>query len=197
MLFRSLGYNSQGGSSIDTQTTVSGGNVAVTSSVPTRTGYSFSSWNSLANGGGTNYSANATYPSSGTISGDATLFAKWTANSIPISFDSNTATSGSMSSLTTVADSAIAITSNSFSKTGFTFSGWSTTASGSVSYSNNSNISVVETTTLYAIWGANTLAITYNSQGGSAISSGTTASSGSISASPGSPTRSEIGRAHV
>ena len=186
----SLGYNSQGGSSIDTQTTVSGGNVAVTSSVPTRTGYSFSSWNSAANGGGTNYSANATYPSSGTISGDATLFAKWTANSIPISFDSNTATSGSMSSLTTVADSAIAITSNSFSKTGFTFSGWSTTASGSVSYSNNSNISVVETTTLYAIWSANTLAITYNSQGGSAISSGTTASSGSISASPGSPTRS-------
>ncbi len=44
-------------------------------------------------------------------------------------------------------------------------------------------------TTFYAQWTPNNLTVTYNSQGGGAINSGTTVTGGSIAASPGTPVR--------
>jgi uncharacterized repeat protein (TIGR02543 family) len=81
-------------------------------------------------------------------------------------------------------------------KTGYTFAGWCTTqpAAGSActatSRSAASTFAITSDTTLYAQWTATTLTITYDSQSGSAISSGSTTTGGSISSSPGTPTRS-------
>ena len=75
----SLAYNSQGGTSVDTQTLVASGQVSITSTTPTRSGYIFSSWNTIADGSGTTYASSATYPAAGTISSNATLYAQWTA----------------------------------------------------------------------------------------------------------------------
>ena len=74
-------------------------------------------------------------------------------------------------------------------RSGYSFKGWFTSSSGGSAISFPYSHGQSSTFTLYAQWLAD-LNVTYNSQGGSAISSGTTASSGSISASPGSPTRS-------
>ena len=75
----SLTYNSQSGTSVDTQTLVASGQVSITSTTPTRSGYIFSSWNTNADGSGTTYASSATYPASGTINSNATLYAQWTA----------------------------------------------------------------------------------------------------------------------
>lgn len=75
----SLTYNSQGGTPVDTQTLVASGQVSITSTTPTKSGYIFSSWNTNADGSGTTYASSATYPASGTINSNATLYAQWTA----------------------------------------------------------------------------------------------------------------------
>ena len=52
-----------------------GTNTTLSSSTPTRTGYTFAGWNTKADGSGTNYAEGATY----TANADVTLYAKWTA----------------------------------------------------------------------------------------------------------------------
>ena len=62
----------------------------------TRTGYSFSGWNTAANGSGTAYADGATY----SFAADVTLYAQWTA--LPnhtVTFNANGGT-GSMSNQT-------------------------------------------------------------------------------------------------
>ena len=74
-------------------------------------------------------------------------------------------------------------------RSGYSFAGWFAASSGGsaltfpYTHGQSSNFN------LYAQWIAD-INVTYNTQGGSAISSATTASSGTISASPGTPTRS-------
>jgi uncharacterized repeat protein (TIGR02543 family) len=75
-------------------------------------------------------------------------------------------------------------------KTGYTFSGWNTAADGTgTSYASSGSYTLNAPLTLYAKWTANSLTVTYDSQGGSSIANGTTTVGGSISSSPGTPTR--------
>jgi uncharacterized repeat protein (TIGR02543 family) len=109
-------------------------------------------------------------------------------NDKTVIFNGNGATSGSMADQT--ACSTTNLTSNAFTRTGYIFSGWNTVANGSgTSYANGASFPFTANTTLYAQWTANTLTITYDSQGGSAISNGTTTTRGTV-LDPGNPTRS-------
>ncbi len=111
-----------------------------------------------------------------------------TAASFSVTFNGNGSTGGSMSNQT--ASTATALTSNAFTRTGYTFAGWNTVAGGGgTAYANNASYPFTANATLYAQWTANTLTATYDSQGGSAITSGSTTSGGSIASSPGTPTR--------
>jgi uncharacterized repeat protein (TIGR02543 family) len=79
---------------------------------------------------------------------------------------------------------------NTYTRSGYTFAGWndgSTTYAAGVTYPSSGT--VAGPVTLTATWTAATLTVTYDSQGGSAISSGSTTVGGSISGSPGTPTR--------
>jgi uncharacterized repeat protein (TIGR02543 family) len=69
-----------------------------------------------------------------------------------VTFDNNGG-SGSMSPQS--ASTATAITSNSFTKNGFTFGGWSATQNGSLVYADGASYPFSSSTTLYAIWTAN------------------------------------------
>ena len=136
-----------------------------------KTGYSFSGWTELANGSGTVYSPSNTTTIA--MSQDRVLYAKWTATTFPVTFDSNTATSGTISNQTFTAGTSQALTSNSFAKTGYTFNGWNTVANGSgTSYTNAQSVTLYETTTAYAQWTAGTYSVTFDSN---------TAGSGSMS----------------
>jgi uncharacterized repeat protein (TIGR02543 family) len=74
---------------------------------------------------------------------------------------------------------------------GYTFAGWfdgANTYSEPATYPSSGTVKV--NVTLTATWSANTFNIIFNSQGGSAISDSATVTGASISASPGTPTRS-------
>jgi uncharacterized repeat protein (TIGR02543 family) len=117
------------------------------------------------------------------------VYLKKTVPSFTVTFNDNGSTGGSMSDQTS--SSATNLTANAFTRTGYTFAGWNTAADGSgTSYADEASYPFDANVTLYAQWTANTLNVTYDSQGGSAISSGTTTTGGSIASSPGSPTRS-------
>jgi uncharacterized repeat protein (TIGR02543 family) len=135
-----------------------------------KTGYTFAGWSLSTDGSGTVYSPSNTTTIA--MSSNRILYAKWSANSFLVSFDSNTATSGSISSQTYTAGTAQALTTNSFTKTGYTFSGWATTSSGAVVYSNSQSVTLYETTTVYAKWNANSFPVIFDSN---------TATSGSMS----------------
>jgi len=75
-------------------------------------------------------------------------------------------------------------------KTGYTFSGWNTLANGTgTAYPAGASYTANAPLTLNAKWTANTLAVTYDTQGGNTISSGSTTTGGVIPSSPGTPTR--------
>jgi uncharacterized repeat protein (TIGR02543 family) len=73
-----VSFDSEGGSAIASESGVDGTTISLPAA-PSRAGYSFSGWNTQANGSGTNYAAGATY----TLTGTTTLYALWTANPPP------------------------------------------------------------------------------------------------------------------
>jgi uncharacterized repeat protein (TIGR02543 family) len=153
-----------------------------------RTGYSFAGWSD-----GTNtFAAGVTYPSTGTVSGNVTLTATWTANTQAITYAAGSGGSGSApTSPTTVAFSATFTTpTNTFTKAGYSFSGWSdgtNTYAAGVTYPSTGSIS--GDVTLTATWTADALTVTYNSQGGTSVNSGTVNTAASIQSAPTAPTR--------
>ena len=70
-------YDANGGSDApDAQQKGENVQLTLSSTVPTRTGYTFAGWNTASDGSGTAYAAGATY----TANADLTLYAQWTQN---------------------------------------------------------------------------------------------------------------------
>lgn len=137
---------------------------AISASTPTRSGYTFSSWNTAANGSGTTYasSASLTMPAS-----NLTLYAQWTAMNNGVSYNANGGTGAPTGANYNYGD-PVTVSSTSPSRTGYTFTGWNTAANGSgTPYSatdvfNMPNGAVV----LYAQWTATNYAVDYDPNGG-------------------------------
>jgi uncharacterized repeat protein (TIGR02543 family) len=122
---------------------------ALTTNAFTRTGYTFSGWNTAFDGTGTSYAAGAFYP----FTAANTLYAEWTATSYNVTFVGNGATSGTMSPETH--NTLTALSPNAFVKTGYTFSGWNTAANGTgTSYAGGASYPFFSATSLYAQWTA-------------------------------------------
>jgi uncharacterized repeat protein (TIGR02543 family) len=131
--------------------------LTLSSTVPTRDGYTFAGWNTADDGSGTPYAAGATY----TGNADLSLYAKWTANTYSVHFNGNGSTSGSMDNESFTYDEAKTLTTNAFSRTGYTFDGWATTAGGDVAYADGQSVSNLTaengaTVQLFAHWSSNT-----------------------------------------
>ena len=105
-----------------------GGNHTVQANPFSRTGYTFSGWNTAADGNGTRYSAGDTLTVSGA---NVTLYAQWTGNQRTIKFDGNGATSGSVADVSVnktggtlrTGDKAV-LPANGFTLDGYQFDGW-------------------------------------------------------------------------
>ena len=155
-------FNSNGGSGWMTPQTA---NVptGLTHNTFTRTGYSFSGWNTLPGGGGTPYADGAVY----SFAADLTLYAQWTA--LPnhtVTFNSNGG-SGTMSPQ--IANVSTALIPNAFTRPGYSFSGWNTQAGGGgATYADGAVYSFSADLTLYAQWtNLPNHTVTFNSNGGS------------------------------
>ena len=110
-----------------------------------RSGYTFAGWSTTAGGAAV---ANPYVPT-----GSITLYARWTAGTFAITFDSNTATSGTLANLSITAGTAKNLSANTFSKTGFSFIGWNTAANGTgTSYAAAASVTFFGNVTLYAQW---------------------------------------------
>ena len=133
----------------------------------TRTGYTFASWNTAANGSGTTYQAGNNL----TVTADVTLYAQWTPlPTFSVTYNPNGGTGGttdaditSGTQYTVKSDTDVGVT-----RTGFTFAGWNTEAGGGgTSYQAGSDLTVTGDVTLYAQWTPlPTFSVTYNPNGG-------------------------------
>lgn len=81
-----VSYNANGGSGApSSQTKWYGKTLTLTSSKPTRNYYTFSKWNTVSGGTGTNYSSGGSY----TANASATLYAQWVVAKVNIVYNAN------------------------------------------------------------------------------------------------------------
>ena len=126
-------------------------------------GYTFSGWNTAADGSGTSYAANAHY----SISAALTLYAQWSAvsESVTYALGGGTGTLPNQASLT-IGQTFTVASGSALSYTAKNFSGWS---DGTNTYLPGATYTIGTTTvTLTALWVPVQYVVTYATNGGSA-----------------------------
>lgn len=183
-----LSYDAAGGSDAPTSQTstkksssdISGNTVSFTisSTAPVRTGYTFDGW-STTEGGSAEYQPGETIAVA--YDTTVTLYAVWTALYFTLSYDANNGT-GAPNSETLQAGTAATLSTTVPSRAGYKFLGWGGTASdSSPSYQAGGSISIVQDTTLYALW-TKTVTLSYDAQGGTGAPSDDTGSTSTTTA---------------
>lgn len=160
-------WNPNGGTVDPTSTTKTHGSTLGTLPTPTRAAdaqytYTFKGW-FTATTGGTQISASTT------VTGNVTYYAQWTATlrSYTATFNGNGGDTPSPSTITKTYGSELG-TLPTCSRTGYTFLGWYTASSGGTKISSTTKI--IGTVTYYAQWSINSYTLTYNVNGGNAVS---------------------------
>ncbi|MEI6604597.1 MAG: leucine-rich repeat protein [Verrucomicrobiota bacterium] len=172
----SVTYDSNASSSgsvpVDSATYATGTSVIVKANTGalTKTGFTFTGWNTAADGSGTSYAASGSaILTMGTA--NVILFAKWEVT-YTVTYNSNGSTSGTVptDAGTYAAGTLVTLRANtgSLTKTGFTFTGWNTAANGSgTSYASSGSATLTmgsASVILYAKWDV-TYSVTYDSNG--------------------------------
>lgn len=155
-----VAYNGNGSTSgtAPTTVTVDKGSTTTAAANPfTKTGSTFTGWNTAANGSGTSYAVGATI----TPTSNITLYAQWQGNPT-ITFNANKPTGAGSAN---VAGQPANVSSHPYNTTytiptttptlkGYTFAGWNTAANGSgTSYAAGATTSAITAnTTFYAQW---------------------------------------------
>lgn len=142
-----VSYNANGGSNAPTsQTKWYGTNITLSSSTPTRTGYTFGGW-ATSSSGGVSYTPGATYSANSSI----TLYAVWSIISYTVRYDANGG-SGAPGYQTKNYGSSITLSTTKPTRTNYNFKGWATSSTGGVSYASGATYSSNANITLYAVW---------------------------------------------
>lgn len=126
-----------------------------------RENYSFTGWNTQADGTGTGYQPNDLY----WMKADVThvLYAQWTEkDKTRLTYDANGGT-GDMAAKEGYVDAKVKVDANQFNRSGYTFTGWNTQADGKGTeydsgddYTLLANVDNANPNKLYAQWKANT-----------------------------------------
>ena len=158
-----VSYNANGGTGVpDSQIKYYGQNLTLSSTIPTRAGYTFKGWGS---------SASATSPVNhpgGTYTGNAayTYYAIWQINTYAVSYDANGGT-GAPANQTKTYGKTLVLSTTKPTRTGYDFKGWGVSSSDtSVDYDPGDNYTNNAAVTLYAIWSLKTYTIKYDANGG-------------------------------
>ena len=113
----------------------------------TREGYTFTGWNTKADGTGTGYADGATVK----FDADTTLYAQWTQKPV-ITFDANGG-EGNMGTQTVNPGKSATLSANTFTRADYDFAGWNTKPDGTgTKYDDKASVTISENTTLYAQW---------------------------------------------
>ena len=143
-----ISYNANGGSGAPSaQTKWHGTDIKLSTTKPSRTGYTFSKWNTNASGTGTSYNSGATY----TANAATTLYAVWNQITYTVSYNANGG-SGAPSAQTKKYGTALTLSSTKPTRANYTFKGWATSSTGGVAYSAGGRYTANAKVTLYAVW---------------------------------------------
>lgn len=174
-----ISFESNEGSVVDAQT-VNEGVKAMAPAPPTKDGYVFSGWYSDSE------LMNAYNFTTMVVTGDLTLYAKWTVY-VPITytvtFESN---GGSLVTEQTVNEGAVATAPGAPMLEGYTFDGWYSDSELIIPYGFTEG--VMANVMLYAKWTKNSYTVSFNSNNGSSVSS-QSVSEGDTATVPDAPTR--------
>ena len=170
-----VSFNSNGGSAVKAQSVKAGAKASKPAN-PTRAGYTFKGW--YADKGLTE-----AYDFGSKVTAGVTLYAKWEANKYTVAFESN---GGSAVSKQTVSYGAKASKPANPTRAGYAFKGWYADKALTKAY--DFNAKVTANATLYAKWEANKYTVTFEPNGGSAVSK-QTVTYGAKASKPANPTR--------
>ena len=168
-------FDTQGGSSVPAQA-VAIGDTASVPETPTRDGYVFSKWT-------TDVAGEHEYDFATMVSAPITLYAQWT-EAKTVTFDVQ---GGSEIAAQQVQTGKSAVRPENPERVGYAFAGWYTSADTSGS-EYDFTAAVNDDVTLYAKWTPNMYAVTFDSQGGSAVDAQQVAYGG-YATQPAAPTR--------
>ena len=150
-------YDANGGDgTMDAQTVKKGTDVTLSANTFTREGYTFTGWNTVADGTGDPYGDEAPInPPS-----DITLYAQWKPIVYTVTYNANGGTGAMEVQSGTV--EGIELSANTFTREGYTFTGWNTAADGKgTAYADKAKVALTENITLYAQWEIKTYKITW------------------------------------
>lgn len=138
--------NSQTGTSVGTSPSFT---FTVSSTVPSRTGYTFLGWST------SNSATTASYVGGNTITvtsaGTTTLYAVWKVITYTVSYNANGGT-GAPAAQTKTYGVNLTLSSTAPTRTNYIFQGWATSSTGAVAYQPSGTYSTNASVTLYAIW---------------------------------------------
>lgn len=167
-----VSYSANGGSGAPgSQTKTYGIDLTLSSTAPTRSGYTFRGW-AVSASGGVAYSPGGTYSENASI----TLYAVWDEDeptTYTVSYKANGGT-GAPGNQSYPAGSSVVLSSVIPTREGYEFLGWSKSATATAAtYAPGATYSGASTT-LYAVWqyALETYSITYNANGGSGAPGG-------------------------
>lgn len=144
-----VSYNANGGSGAPSaQTKWKDQALTLSSTKPTRTGYSFLGWSTSSSATTATYSAGGSY----TANSAATLYAVWKANTYTVKYNANGGT-GAPGNQTKTYGKTLTLSSTKPTRTNYNFLGWGTSASATtVSYAAGGSYTANAAITLYAVW---------------------------------------------
>lgn len=161
-LYWTVSYNANGGSGAPSnQTKYRDKSLTISSTKPTRTGYTFLGWSTSSTATSATYSAGGSY----TSNSGATLYAVWKLNTYTVSYNANGG-SGAPSNQIKSHGVDLTLSATTPTRNGYDFLGWATSASGSVAYQPSATYSSNAALKLYAVWKAHTYTVTYDANGG-------------------------------
>lgn len=144
----SVKYNANGGSGAPaTQTKWKDQNLKLSTTKPTRTGYTFQGWSDSASGS-KKWDAGGTY----TWNQSCTLYAVWKVNTYAVKYNANGG-SGAPAAQTKTYGTTLKLSSTKPTRTNYNFLGWGTSASATtVSYAAGASYTTNAAINLYAVW---------------------------------------------
>lgn len=143
-----ISYNANGGSGAPSaQTKWHGTDIKLSTTKPSRTGYTFSKWNTNDSGTGKSYNSGGSYTANETT----TLYAVWNQITYTVSYNANGG-SGAPSAQTKKHGTALTLSTTKPTRANYTFKGWATSSTGGVAYSAGGSYTANAKVTLYAVW---------------------------------------------
>ena len=153
-------FDAAGGDPTPKPLTLDYGSEITLPDAPKKAGHSFEGW--LADTDSKLWQPTETY----SVKSDVLFTAQWKINDYTLSYDGNTADSGSVDSQSKRFGRNFVVADNGFQKAGHTFTGWNTAPDGSgTAYNPNDVIEVKGDVKLFAQWKANAYSLSYDGNG--------------------------------